>query len=398
MGRQSWQKGWDLAAALTLLPTVLTLRPPMNRALLMALCACAAAHCVATGDELSLGPREGVLLLHNGELLAGTIIAAGDRYDVHLENGEISVKRSDVALVCRDAAECYRHKRAGIEAGRVQDHLELAEWCIKNGLTESAEKELAAARAADAAHPRIRLVESRLALAKEPPKSEPAAAPKKPAAQVALDRMARNLPGGTMEAFTDTIQPMLLNYCAGSGCHSARAAGGFKLERIHPKRSGRFTTQRNLQRVLLQVDHENPPQSKLLLAPIRPHGTAKSPVFTNREQSQYKLLVLWVYAVAGGRKTAARPTLAERTAPLLQAVPGASGPQSPESVEPPHERDGSRIPPSSADQAFTRDELRAMGILPHAWSNVQYGAEAAPDFVPTDPFDPEIFNRRFFGR
>jgi hypothetical protein len=286
----------------------------------------------------------------------------------------------------------------------VQDHLELAEWCIKNGLTESAEKELAAARAADAAHPRIRLVESRLALAKEPPKSEPAAAPKKPAPQVALDRMARNLPAGTMEAFTDTIQPMLLNYCAGSGCHSARAAGGLKLERIHPRLSGRFTTQRNLQRVLLQVDHENPQQSRLLLAPIRPHGTAKTPIFTNREQSQYKLLMLWVYAVTNARKAAA---------PLLPAVPGARAPQSPESVSPrpaggesslagrwssPHVRDGSRIPPSSADQAFTRDELRAMGILPHAWSNVQYGAEAAPDFVPTDPFDPEIFNRRFFGR
>ena len=379
----------------------------------MALCACAAALCVATGDELSLGPREGVVLLKNGELLAGTIIAAGDRYDVHLENGEISVKRSDVAVVCRDAAECYRHKRAGIEAGRAQDHLELAAWCIKNGLTESAEKELAAARAADAAHPRIRLVESRLALAREPPKSEPAAAPEKPAKQLALDRMARNLPEGTMEAFTDTIQPMLLNYCAGSGCHSARAQGGLKLERIHPKLSGRFTTQRNLQRVLLQVDRENPQQSKLLLAPIRPHGTAKAPIFTNREQSQYKLLALWVYAVTGPRKAAARPTLAERTAPLLQAVPGTRGPQAPEPVEPqpaggesslagqwppPQVRDGSRIPPSSADQAFTRDELRATGILPHEWSNVQYGAEAAPDFVPKDPFDPEIFNRRFFGR
>ncbi|MEX0676740.1 MAG: hypothetical protein WD063_06665 [Pirellulales bacterium] len=384
----------------------------MSRGLLLALCACAAISAGA-GDELSPGPREGVVLLNNGELLAGTIIAAGDRYDVHLETGEISVKRSDVAMVCRDATECYLHRRAGIELGRAQDHLELAEWCIKNALLESAEKELAAARAADAAHPKIRLVESRLALARQPRTSVPAASSEKAAAQVTADGMARDLPAAAVEVFTNTIQPMLLNYCAKSGCHSARGGGGLKLERIHPKRSGRFTTQRNLERVLALVDRQNPSESKLLLAPIRPHGTSKAPVFTDREQSQYKQLALWVFAVAGAGKTAAPPTLAERTAPLLQTVPGARGPQAAEPAEPqpmggegseagelppPERRDGSRIPASSAEQGFTRDELRARGLLPQAWSKVQYGADTAPDFVPKDPFDPEIFNRRFFGR
>jgi hypothetical protein len=391
----------------------------MNRASYSALwMIAAAALCAAAarGDELSLAPRAGVVLLNNGELIAGEIIAAGDRYDVHLKTGEISLKRSDVAMVCRDAAECYRHKRDGIELGRAQDHLELAEWCIKNALLDEAEKELAAARAVDAAHPKIKLVELRLALARHPLPSEPAASPEKSAPQKTPDGAIRDLPAGAVATFTNTIQPLLLNNCAGSGCHSSRGPGGLKLERIHPKLSGRFTTQRNLQRVLKLVDRENPPQSKLLLAPIRPHGNAKAPIFTRREQSQYQQLVRWVLTVAGGDKKAAEPTLAERTAPLLQTVPGASGPPTVEPAEgrptgqerslesrlpAPRQPDGSRIPAASAEGAFTRDELRAMGMWPQAASKVQkvqYGAHLAPDFVPKDAFDPEIFNRRFFRR
>ena len=388
----------------------------MNRVLFLAWCAFAAvALCAAaaSGDELSLVPRAGVVLLNNGELIAGEIIAAGDRYDVHLKTGQISLKRSDVAMVCRDAQECYRHKRDGMELGRARDHLELAEWCIKNALLDAAEKELAAARAVDAAHPKIRLVESRLALARHPLNSKPAASPEKSAAKEMPEGIVRDLPAGSMATFTNTIQPLLLNYCAGSGCHTSRGPGSLKLERIHPKLSGRFTTQRNLQRVLKLVDRENPPQSKLLQTPIRPHGNAKSPIFTRREQSQYQQLVLWVLTVAGGGKKAAEPTLAQRTAPLLQTVPRASGPQATEPAQrqpsgregslesqlpAPRQPDGSQIPASSAEGAFTRDELRAMGLWPQTPSKVQYGADVTPDFVPRDPFDPEIFNRRFFRR
>lgn len=390
----------------------------MNRILFAALCACAATlgAVAAVGDDVSIKPRAGVLLLNNGELIAGTIIPAGDRYDVRLETGEIRIRRSEVAMVCRDAQECYRNRRAGIDPDRAQDHLELAEWCIKNDLLEPAEHELAAARAADATHPRIRLVEARLALAKQPPPSEPAQTPQKRVAPQSLDTLARNLPPGAMERFTDTVQPLLLNYCAKSGCHAGRGRGGLQLERIHPKLSGRFATQRNLRRVLAQLDLDEPPKSKLLVVPIRPHGPAHAPIFTDREQSQYRQLVEWVYAMAGTREPPPEPTLAERTAPLFQAVPGASGPpadESDETADPAKSgsretaagqsparlrRDDQEIPTFSADQAYTREQLREMGMLQHATSRVQYGKDTPVPFVPRDPFDPEIFNRRYFGR
>jgi hypothetical protein len=366
---------------------------------------------VARGDEASLEPRAGVVLLHNGELIAGKIIPAGDRYDVHLETGEIHLRRSEVAMVCRDADECYRHKRSGIEVGRVQDHLELAEWCLRHRLLAAAEIELKAARAADAAHPRIKLLEARLALSREPAPQEPAKAIAKTAHETpaAADM---TLPAGAMEGFANTIQPILLNYCAKGGCHAGHRGAPMQLERLHPRQAGRLATQRNVQKVLLLVDRQQPMASRLLVAPIRPHGSAKGPVFTSRQQSQYRQLTEWVQLVAGVSKAQQPLPLEDRTAPLLQNVPGADGrtaeaPSAAGAGSRPPEMlpaglveagESSRIPASSADQAFTREELQARGLLQQALCDQVPGRPAAPAaFVPKDPFDPEIFNRRFFG-
>lgn len=422
--------------------------PPMNDSLATFLCAVLAVAGIfvgtpsARGDELTLKPREGVVLLNNGELLSGTIIPAGDRYDVHLASGEICLRRADVAMICRDAQECYQHKRANIEAGRIQDHLELAEWCLRNGLLDLAERELADARKADHTHPKIRLLVSRLELARQPLPRQTSTTAEKPVSHTTLDSVTRNLPSGTMETFTHSIQPLLLNNCSKSGCHSTGGEGGLKLERIHPRFSARTSTQRNLEQVLALVDRDNPPASKLLQAPIRPHGTVKSAIFTDRQQGQYRQLVQWVYAVAGARSPVEKPTLQERTAPLLQAVPGAAGrpPVNPDELPistdpldvppeslPPAANEAEPLPdapaaatapetPLNPEQAYTPEQLEAMGIdlngrqAPHRGVgargtqvrgtavNVQRGAQLPDAFTPQDEFDPNIFNRRFFGK
>jgi len=391
--------------------------------------------------EPTIGVREGVVLLTNGELLTGTIIPAGDRYDVHLASGEIRLRRGDVAYVCGSAHECYLHKRAGIELGNAADHLALAEWCIRNKLLAEGEAELAAAQKADPAHPKLRLVASRLKLAQAPP-PQPSGDAVKPVAHIALDSVARNLPPGSMESFTVGIQPLLLNYCSKAGCHSSRGAAALKLERIHPKLSGRSATQRNLQRVLALVNRQDPPNSPLLQAPIRPHGTLEAPIFTDRQQSQYRQLVQWVYLVAGAKQPLEPMTLEERTAPLLQAVPGATGAAvTPASAEepaapaagqvpgelvpgelvpgelPPAELPPGEVPPVPAPAGeLSPDDLptpeggpnprkpATVGpeMIPSISSaplkgRIQRGAKIEPAFQPRDEFDPEIFNRRFFG-
>ncbi len=382
----------------------------MRKILVAALfCASVTSFFAAVADDLALAPREGVLLLKNGELIAGTITAAGDRYDVELKDAEISVRRTDVAAVCSTLEECYTAKRAAIDESRVQDHLDLAEWCLKNGLLATAEKEVAAARNLDSEHPKIPLLERRMALEREQPcDAEPAAA-KAPPSQP-LDTMVRGLPGGAMPSFTNTVQPLLLNYCAKGGCHASRGAGALHLERIAPNRlTGRNATQRNLAAALALVDREKPAASKLLTAPIRPHGSLKSPVFSGREQTQYRQLVEWVYLVAGVHDPPAEPSLSDRSAPLLQAIKGRA--------QPPFEQAQPAAGKPVADpNAPPMGLLNADGAAPAAGAanapppnyrltrvHGQLVMRPAPergdveDFAPKDPFDPEIFNRRFFG-
>ncbi len=404
----------------------------------------------------SVAPREGVVLLSNGEIIRGTIIPAGDRYDVHLDSGEISLRKADIAAVCQTVEECYRHRRAEIDSGRVQDHLELAEWCVRNRLFAEAEAELADARKADPAHPKLRLVESRLELARSPAPTAPVVDSSKivrTAATASIETAARNLPPGTMETFTNTIQPLLLNTCSKSGCHAGRSEGGFKLERMHPRFSSRSATQRNLEQVLSLVNRDDPPQSALLQTPIHPHANVKVPIFTDRHQGQYRQIVQWVYAVAGSYTPSEAPSLAERTSPLLQNVPGASGgmtgasnlvldvteleaelpdatremtpaelsaagPDTPPAESLPTEGPGENatLDPTASQKAYTPEQLRAIGLdesgLPvHSGasvvqrgvtgrknSNVQRGSQAPAGFTPRDEFDPEIFNRRYFSQ
>jgi len=382
-----------------------------------------------TADEIALAPRPGVLLLHNGELIDGEITPAGDHYDVSKAGGVIYIKRSDVALYCRDAAECYRHRRQAIDATRVQDHLELAEWCLRHNLLTEAEQEIADAREADSTHPKIGLLDARLKIAREAPPARATNAAEKPIPREQLDTLIRNLPIGSMENFTVTIQPMLLNYCTKAGCHGPQSTNALRLERIHPgKLTGRHPSQRNLMAALALVNREKPDESKLLQAPIRVHGNMKVPVFTDREQAQYKQLVQWVYLVANTHPSVARPSLEERGSPLLQNVPRKGRASAAEELPPadPNEETPRSITPEKAPgepSAAAGDKwsdsfpdhkpgarpshhdssladaptrlTRVHGEIVMRPAGRAIGAD--PEFTPRDPFDPEIFNRRFFS-
>ena len=112
-----------------------------------------------------------------------------------------------------------------------------------------------------------------------------------------LDRMTRGMPSGTVETFAQFIQPISMNHCA--SCHGSSSDAKLPLIRVYAGQPTiRRTTQRNLHAALQWVDRENPGASRLLTAASGPHGTAKAPVFTDREVVQYRRLVDWVYHVA----------------------------------------------------------------------------------------------------
>ena len=384
----------------------LTLRPIMlgkSGRLIAGLAVLAVVAALSPAAEYGLGPtpRQGVLLLRNGEVIEGKISLVGELYNVALPGGEIRIKTAEVEFWCRDIQEVYRRKRAAIPQGDVRDHLRLARWCLHHDLLGCAGRELADALAADPSHPMIDLLQRRLKMAAEPPPPAhsvgyihipPMGTPGTPTEQAPsfeeLDRLVRDLPPRSVESFTQTIQPLLLNHCATGGCHGPRSPSEFRLLRIPPGRPpSRRLTQRNLHAALSWVDRENPSASRLLTAPMGRHGTAKQAVFGKGQATQYQRLVDWVGQLSGRPAAKVPETVALKEDPPVRAMLAELRDLDAAAAEILGPPDG---PPAAG---FDLDQLQRF-VPP---SSVKRGAPL-PLFVPVDPFDPEIFNRRFFPK
>ncbi len=227
------------------------------------------------GDAPAAASDQGLLVLRNGEVIQGRITRDDDVYVVDVPDGQIRIKEKDVEVVCRDLEDGYRRKRAAIQVGNVHHHLELAQWCLHHNLLGPAAVELADATAADPRNPMIAVLQRRLSMALEPatPATHKSAAAGP--SNDELDRMVRGLPQKAVETFTQSVQPVLLNECTGSGCHGSQWEGGMKLSRVAAGRPAtRRITQRNLYSVLKYVDRDNPSASRLLTPP--PGRTARS--------------------------------------------------------------------------------------------------------------------------
>jgi hypothetical protein len=383
-------------------------------------------------------PQQAVVLLRNGSVLSGLVMRSGDYYEVQFDDGELRIRVDEVAFVGPTLEACYEHRRQGLEFQKVGDHLALAEWCLRHDLIGLAGRELRDAMACDPTHPKIGLLERRLRLALEAPATN--ADPAEPTdLQVArpedLDRMIRSMPTGTVETFTNVIQPLLINQCSTSNCHGPTSESPLKLLRVAAgKTQSRRATQRNLHAVLNSINHDDPDSSLLLTMPTRPHGSSAAAVFTSRQAFQYRQLVDWVYAVTNRKKASAAPVAANVTTPgWPDEVETTDTPASSLTLQPPSGK-SVRGKAAKLDRNVlpTAAELRAEQGLAAQAAEAEFGDAAdaeqaefrgdtdpeirrryrpgerpsrsspqrgAPpdDAEPADPFDPDEFNQQFGG-
>jgi hypothetical protein len=391
------------------------------------LVAWAAVSPAQTPDPTNPGQR-GVLLLRNGRVLEGVITRVDGTYRVALDRGEIRLAAGAVELVCRDLEEGYRRKRAAIGIGDVSEHLRLAYWCLRHDLFGPAARELADAVDADPSHPMIAVLRRRLEveMAARAKSYAPRAAPQPQVAPQAtkpaddpttatstspppeeLDRLLGTLPAGTVETFTRSVQPVLVNNCAAAACHGPQSTAEYRLQRIPPGSAPRRkTTQLNLYATLQLIDRQAPRQSPLLTATLGPHGTAKTAVFSNRNAAAYRRLADWVDRLA-------ESATSERSS-VAAASTGSQGseklfPQLAEAYGSPLTADRASseldVPPSEEDpwSSFSAEYpgqppvVRLKEERPAEVPDLPKRGNPLPGFVPVDPFDPEIFNRRYFG-
>ena len=122
-----------------------------------------------------------------------------------------------------------------------------------------------------------------------------------------LERLARNLPRGTLEGYSTTILPMLLNHCSTAGCHSVGTQSKFVLLRPTPgSATARRLTLRDLHNTLDWIDYDTPASSKLLTSARQAHGTCTAPAIEKEESREYQQLVSWIILATQGEKNAGR--------------------------------------------------------------------------------------------
>jgi len=324
-------------------------------------------------------PVEGLLLLKNGETLAGSITRSGDYYVVATPESEVQIRFRDAHAVCRDMAEAFQHKAVALRTHSPDDRLTLAQWCIDRKMFDAAARELTEAYRLDDLHPRIPLLELRLRAAMAEPKPS-AVAPRTATTPLVpddvLDQTARSISPVALHEFTTRIQPLLVNYCATAGCHGPRPVSNFHLHRVYlNERNDPRLVKLNLHAVMAQIDRETPASSRMLMIPLAAHGGATKPLFHAHNAEHYRMLATWVMQVASSSTTTAAAQLPASTAnvggALMQRLP--------------------LVPPTNVlAPAVPEGTVNPMP----ATTVPSPTAVAPPTPASADPFDPAAFNRR----
>lgn len=358
---------------------------------------------------------EQLVMLRNGEILRGRVTRQDDHYQVSIADGELRLRMVDVDLICQTLEQAYQARLARLTVGRADDHLDLAEWCLRQGLPGDSARELSSALALEPGNPRIGLIDRRLQEALAPPPA-PAAGKSAPAPRVTdedLDRMLRALPPAAIESFTTSIQPLLISSCAAAGCHGSANKGNFSLIRVPADRfSSRRLTQRNLQGTLSWIDFQNPQQSRLLAVVSQPHGTVASGVFDS-QGSKYRQLLIWIGMVT--QKPVWESDIASQPATIRPVGVKPNDPGIPRS----NPAFGQSSPTTNSGGAWPSDEIPATAAADadtrpvHASHHVRpVKPSPTPSTTPvpmhsegatvekrmplgSDPYDAEAFNRQF---
>lgn len=350
----------------------------------------AATFAVRATPPSGLALQDRVLLLRNGHVLEGKIVRDGQRYYVTLPHGEIRVKESDVLLVCKTLDECYHRRRLALPSSQidVRGHLDLAEWCIDHGLLGYAVDQLMTAVQIDPKNPRINLVERRLELAQQQPETEKSDTPEESEhlTNSQIESLSDALPRGSVETFTNTIQPLLLNSCSTAQCHGVTSKAAFQLQRVPVGRTAsRRLTLRNLHNTLAWLDRANPEKSPLLVRARQIHGGAKVPPLAEHEAQQWLRLTSWVASISAPQEIARPTSVHHQQGPLLQTMPGGASPFLP--APPDKNSAGTELPdPNGATSPGEPGKLPS--------SDSATGNKSS--LLPKDEFDPRLFNLRFF--
>ncbi len=186
-----------------------------------------------------------------------------------------------------------------------------------------------------------------------------------------LQRAADSLPKEGVVMFKRKIEPLVARSCFTADCHNTRdhemALMCPGTDQLFPKR----VSQRNLYSILKYVDTHDPLNSPFFLAATGPHAGQDEP-FIKRGTKQFEILRQWLAMIscnpAGDYELPAAATPIKEVEPQLPAP------------------DQNTIGPILNK---TNDQFPVPPTMP------SLDAEPPKKAIRRDPFDPDVFNRRF---
>ncbi len=272
--------------------------------------------------------RPTVLLLTNGRVLQGTIVADGSNYALMQRGGVIRFPKSKVEQTFGSMRELFEYKRARTPERDPDEVMKLARWCLNEKLNVEARETLNQLLVLSPRHQQAKSMLGFLDAAEETAmmrdnavvqtsgvqtEAAPARrddAPEELNPQI-LSRIRRemgvngppvifDLPAPLAvkraEEFRRVIHPIVQFYCA--KCHDERYQGSFQLVRVPPRRPASPDVLRsNLDAVLSLVDPNEPSSNTRLLAnALLPHGNGanKRPILRGPNDPAYQALAKWV--------------------------------------------------------------------------------------------------------
>jgi hypothetical protein len=306
---------------------------------------------------------EGVLVLDNGNVLAGAIERVGDQYVINVTGATLQVPVAQVERFAPTVEEAYEQRRVTLVDGTADRHLELAAWCLHLKLFDQAARELLDARRVDAQIPGLEALERQLRHRLDLEASRPTASHRSAAPLAQADHRegetAPPMPAISVEAqaqFVRSIQPMLIRNCSTAGCHQTSADHGMQLDRWALEgRGSAEIVRKNLSAVLAEVNIENLGTSELLAKARAKHGQGTAGGSRPLSAHQLNLLTDWLNHSFG-------------VPPAVATLPVATADVGAENV-------------GFIDAGIDFDP----NVMPAA-------------FTPRDAFDPEILNRRRASR
>lgn len=321
------------------------------------------------------------ILLQDDFVLEGVVTEHLGQIVIRSGRSEIKLPRSQVLCWADSVDGLYQYWIDRRKVTSFEEHLALAQWCLRNDYPAGATRQLIAARKIRPQDPAIGLLDTQLrryvpkaatapqkattslpiennsSLPEDAPsdsalKSEPVVETEEADSVLAKPALSAKAFG----AYTTIVQPLLLNRCATAGCHGDSGTEHFRLESDgFGRRLTTSQTRQNVDRVLRYVLRKDIENSPIFVFATKSHGGLDEPPLGLRDKAAIESLRTWL-----------RELSEDQVSLIAEASPGSASAWG-----------GGAAHVGDSGKQKSRDSASAPARLPAV----------------EDPFDPELFNR-----